>query len=54
MNYPSEFMVRAIYGKDWRILFLEAWDRQSRLRKIYYTLTRRHVHRVIRRVERNS
>lgn len=51
MKYPYESEVIENFGADWRLVFMEAWQDQSWYLKAWYTLTRRHLWRVVKGVE---
>lgn len=54
MKYPTEHQVLELFGPEWRLVLMESWKGQSFFLKIYYTITRRHLWRVIRNIEESS
>lgn len=53
-KYPYESQVIEEWGPDWRLLFMESWQRQPWYLKAYFTLTRRHLWRMVRGIEDSS
>lgn len=52
MTYPpDEDTAVQWYGWDWRLVYIESWTAQPFWLKVYHTVTRRHVFRMIRKVE---
>lgn len=51
MKYPYESEVIEMLGPDWRLILMEAWHEEPWHVRVYYTLTRRHLWRVVRGVE---